>query len=494
MKKSAIYEENRKALVASILLIVIIFSASYAYFTSYNNAKAGYNAGIAEGLNITYLLTAGSELTLSVNPSDLNEGNVGEYVESNKGVDSVTLDNASEYPNVVCSYKILYTPTVPFTNSSQNTSGAEEFVLIGTDLSGDNEPFTFDLAGITSETVMYEGSIYTNPIILSKSQSWEFVLRHYNLATNQNDNIGKTFSGKVSFKATGCKPLKTLSDTVLALESSKDYKSSQDNSIYRVVDQNGIRYEGKDPDNYVEYNGELWRIIGTFNGSDMNLDPNKEYTKIVRSTPLETYMAWDTGGENDWVNSTLNAYLNGEYLSSLSTTAQGMIATYNSEYSLWHLRGIEKETSYTLYASGWYEIERNTGTSGYRGGVAGAADAAKEAAIGLMYPSDYGYAAYGTACNNESTETLFNYEGSCEAVDWLLYDGWEWLISPLADYSDSAFSVYGFDGGYVSDAGYSVGDIYLSVRPTLYLSSEVEIVGGNGSEETPYILINGSEI
>jgi len=291
------------------------------------------------------------------------------------------------------------------------------------------------------------------------------------------------------------KKFKTLSDTVLALEGDTDYTSSQDGTIYRVVDQNGVRYEGKNPDNYVEYNGELWRIIGTFNGSDMNLDPSKKYTKIARSTQLETYMEWDYNPsetiqyENDWVNSTLNAYLNGEYLSSLSTTAQEMIAEHNGKYSLWHLRGTDITTDQSLYAAGWYEIERSTGTPGYRNGVLGAADAAKEAAIGLMYPSDYGYAAYGSSCNNENTETLSNYEGSCGAVDWLLYldnlYSFEWLISPSADSSGGVFGVAGEGGGYVSID--SVSEAYPA-RPVLYLSSEVEIVGGNWSEENPYKL------
>ena len=288
-----------------------------------------------------------------------------------------------------------------------------------------------------------------------------------------------------------------LSETVLAKESSDDYTSSQDGSIYRVVNQNGVRYEGKNPDNYVYYNCtdesdtstcELWRIIGTFNGSDMNLDPNKKYTKIARSTPLETYMSWNSTSpyENDWVNASLNTYLNGVYFASFSENAQSMVAQYNGKYSLWHLRGTDFDTYETLYAAGWYEIERNTGTPGYRNGVAGAADAAKEAAIGLMYPSDYGYAAYGTVCNNENTETVYYYAVSCGAVDWLLYsDDWEWLMSPIVDNSDFAFTVYAGFGGAVDYV-----DVYseYAARPTLYLSSEVEIVGGNGSEDSPYEL------
>jgi len=312
---------------------------------------------------------------------------------------------------------------------------------------------------------------------------------------------------KIYFKETQ----KSLSETVLALERSEDYTSSQDGSIYRVVNQNGVRYEGKDPDNYVWYNCtddndtstcERWRIIGVFDGTDVGLDPSKKYTKIARSTPLETEMAWDCDdansdgdcisiydsleSENDWVNSTLNQYLNGEYLSSLSTTAQEMIAEHNGKYSLWHLRGTDSDTHKTLYAAGWYEIERNTGTAGYRNGIEGDADAAKEAAIGLMYLSDYGYAAYGSSCNNENTETVYNYGGSCGAVDWLLYSpGMQWFISPIAGYAGGAFIMLGKSGGYVSSHGASFNH---SARPVLYLEANVGIEPGDGSAENPYKL------
>ena len=67
-----------------------------------------------------------------------------------------------------------------------------------------------------------------------------------------------------------------------------------------------IYLEGKDPDNYVSFNGEEWRIIGLFEGSTIGLESGKQYTKIIRNTPM--YKAWDDN-ENDWANSTLKAYL-----------------------------------------------------------------------------------------------------------------------------------------------------------------------------------------
>ncbi len=69
--------------------------------------------------------------------------------------------------------------------------------------------------------------------------------------------------------------------------------------------------------------------------------------------------------------------------------------------------------------------------------------------VGLMYPSDYGYAA-GNVCAT-GTE-LFNYFGECSNKDWLYKTGVnQWLMSPYSGYSSYVLNVdY---GGRVGDNG-----------------------------------------
>ena len=73
----------------------------------------------------------------------------------------------------------------------------------------------------------------------------------------------------------------------------------------------------------------------------------------------------------------------------------------------------------------------------------------------------------------------------CKNDDWLTPASWSWSLSPRAASSDSriVFSVY--PSGYVY--GYNAVNAG-SVRPTVYLKSDVKIVGGNGSSETPFQL------
>ena len=101
--------------------------------------------------------------------------------------------------------------------------------------------------------------------------------------------------------------------------------------------------------------------------------------------------------------------------------------------------------------------------------------------VGLMYPSDYGYAA-GNVCAT-GTE-LFNYFGECSNKDWLYKTGVnQWLMSPYSGYSYGVLVVDGIGQVYGNDS-----NIALAVSPVFYLSSSASITGGNGTLDAPYIL------
>ena len=51
---------------------------------------------------------------------------------------------------------------------------------------------------------------------------------------------------------------------------------------------NNLRYVGSDPNNYVSFNNELWRIIGVFNNIDNGTGTKETRLKIIRSCLLYT--------------------------------------------------------------------------------------------------------------------------------------------------------------------------------------------------------------
>ena len=105
-----------------------------------------------------------------------------------------------------------------------------------------------------------------------------------------------------------------------------------------------------------------------------------------------------------------------------------------------------------------------------------------KAKVGLMYASDYGFAAAPSAW----TTNLYDYDGAAiKSVNWMYMGLYEWTISRIADNSRYAFRVN--YTGYVNT--YYVGNDAYGVRPVFNLSSSVNYVSGSGTAADP-ILVN----
>ena len=276
-----------------------------------------------------------------------------------------------------------------------------------------------------------------------------------------------------------------------------------------IFEENGIRYEGADPDNYICLDNQkegscsngslLFRIIGLFNedtSSDGSTSAGSK--KLLKVIDTNNYggtsgKAWNSSGTNNWSTSSLKAELNGTYLTTLLETSN-----VNSKLSSaitnakWHLGGASFSNYKTLTAEGIYREERNTSAI-YSGNPSSI-----YAQVGLMYPSDYGYATVGGTTTNKSScraKELYNWNDStysnCKNNDWLFTSQnnfvsyGEWLLSPYS--SGSAFAAYLNTSGYVGHYGFSVDGLF-AVRPTFYLDSSVlKIVGtGDGTKDNAY--------
>ena len=101
--------------------------------------------------------------------------------------------------------------------------------------------------------------------------------------------------------------------------------------------------------------------------------------------------------------------------------------------------------------------------------------------VGLMYPTDYGYAA-GNSCATGTI--LYDYNVSCKSKDWLYISNTnQWLMSPYSGYFDLVLYVYSV--GRVVDLS---SDSAIAVSPVFYLTSSTTITGGEGTSASPYIL------
>lgn len=230
------------------------------------------------------------------------------------------------------------------------------------------------------------------------------------------------------------------------------------------------RYIAGDPNNYVMFNGELWRIIGVFIVEDENGNVGQNI-KIIRNQNLSENMKWNDTNHNNWNNSSLKEYLNTDYYDSFDEGAKQLIIS-----AKYYLGAIESSRDYNygnyiLYdGSQSYIYERNADLNDVNSYWIGK--------IGLIYPSDFKYTfalKYSDKCYNDSAYWCIRYSS---LNSWL--SGSYYTITPRLD-SDS--SVYYVNSKIVSEI--SVSNSY-SLRPVLYLNKYVRIKSGDGTIDAPY--------
>ena len=321
---------------------------------------------------------------------------------------------------------------------------------------------------------------------------------------------GCTFKFKVNVSTV---ENKKGTDVLIALTSNKDnsglytitHNADSTLQIGATESITEYRYRGASPKNYVNFNGETWRIIGIFPTDDGNGNIENRI-KLIRNESIGNYY-WDLGttaynynnynviftaadlcyGENNWAKpATLNTSLNGTYYNGLSSTAQNMIK--DAKY---YLGGYN---SYSPTPVDMYSYERkiqNTTSNEFYYGTNPNSWIGK---IALMYVSDYGYAS--DACETKKlADTSTTDLRACNTTNWLYniissktYGAWV-----LNNYTATGSSFAGRTSYVLSNLGnfYSIQTCgtgsELQSLPVLYLNPDVNITDGDGTSSKPYV-------
>ena len=332
----------------------------------------------------------------------------------------------------------------------------------------------------------------------------------------------------------GCTSSNTLVAHIQNLYNNETTRTANGLTKDNTVDEN-IRYSGSNDvvKNYVEFgnDNELWRIIGIFEVDTPN--GKEELVKIVREDSIGN-MSWDSSdsttnsgyGVNEWSQADLQSMLNSYYIgtenstctycdnynqatctNSCNDTVTPINSTYKSmiETVKWNTGAIDSTDStifdgatMTASTTGWYNAERGT----VNGKICTSVDYCNdnvyrtttwEGLVALPYVTDWGYATSESGCHTNMLAGLDEtYSTTCKNNNWMHYgtssanfDDWTWFLSPLANPA-YAFSVSVVRGGGLAnhDNAYSA----LRVRPTLYLKSNIQIKGGDGSVGNAYKL------
>ena len=352
----------------------------------------------------------------------------------------------------------------------------------------------------TGTTMLLEGT----SIGASETKTYTLTITYKETDEDQTADIGKTFNSSIIGELGECH-VQTAAEYIASLATTSDEIVSDNTK------DNNLRYIGANPNNYVTFNNELWRIIGVFNNIDNGSGTKETRIKLIRDESIGKY-SWDnkpsgTGSSdseyssNDWTDSALQEVLNnGPYWNRTSgycpSGKNG--ATTSCDFStnglteeakrmisdaVWNLGGTAYFTSSSNgLASHWYSYERDTTVYSGR-------PTEWTGKIGLMYPSDYGYATSGGSTTNREAclnTVLYSWNPSsdCYNNDWLNKSGtYQWTLTPRASYSYAVF--FASNGGTLNS---TVTAITYGVFPALYLNSNVKIVSGEGTESNPFIL------
>ena len=223
------------------------------------------------------------------------------------------------------------------------------------------------------------------------------------------------------------------------------------------------RYIGNGPNNYVKFNGdETWRVIGVFDTED-GKGKWSYRIKLVRGESIGD-MAWNSSNVNEWVESSLQLYLNNEY----SITELSKLLIDNTKYYL----GADSE-----YLDGEYFYNFERGIETYQN-VRSTNWVGK---IGLMYLSDYLY-TFSLGVDDTCYNTPYSCGSSHPNLSWLFRGGYhQWTITPYPG-SDDAYVVVNTGRIQYFDRVTNI----IGILPSVYLKPNVKIKSGDGTIDNPY--------
>ena len=229
---------------------------------------------------------------------------------------------------------------------------------------------------------------------------------------------------------------------------------------------------------------ELWRIIGVFNDGANG----EEVIRVRRHYEKDSYptMAYDSNKTNHFPNTTMHNKLSSTYnLTNYSHTVNyKMYLGTSSSYS-------------SLTSSAWFEAERGS-TPGVTAKNNYNSSTSFIGSVGLIYPSDYGYAVLASDCPRTKETNSYHNLAACHNNNWL-YQGdgiYQWLLSPSSSYANGAYYV-DYRGLTQNDVLSATDDVphFTGVQnlfptiPVMALSADV-YVSGTGTQSDPYVMTN----
>ena len=455
---------QRNYIIIGLCAILVIMGVGYAAFSSQLKITGTSNIDSTWSVKI-----------ISITPTDI----IGEAKDKPEITDytdtTATFGTSLKLPNDSITYNIVI--------ENQGSLDAKLDTISKTDTN--NSAISFVTSGVEEGDLLRAGENVTMKVKVTYTPGDE---QPTNLESNLKVelNYSQAPNGYIP-------PVKgpTMGGQTVELVESGDGLYEDSTRAGRYV------YKGANPNNYITFNNETWRIVakeadGTYKivrnellSEEMPFD-TRDYRDSGSNGAGGTYCANSSYGCNAWaananlvgspaeftnttqtgtvlLDSSLNTYLNGTYLSSITTNAD-KIVNYN-----WGVGAVGTEANYTDdndYDAGEFVAEENAYQ--WNGKIA------------LLSQSD----ALLATSNEELCGTGMGYVNNvetCGANNYLIIPAeYWWLVSPTSNDSTNVTNV--------RDARINDGDNANNsngVRPALYLSSDITL-SGSGTAGDPY--------
>ena len=509
-------ENKKQAIILSVVAIVallsLIIGATYAYFQASGNSGSSTNVNVTTYTSDLLTFEIGNDIAVYADQTSFASGNGNATGSTYAKATLVANNKTNEATKNYYVYLNISENTFTYTQNEstpellltiKDTSGNEITSITslthktvtdgkGASISG------FDITTKSGVITLFDNrEITANP---TKTEEWNITVTFVNYNANQTGNAGKSFNAKLMIQQESQSNQTLLADYVISQYTGTQGENSlyyHNSSLTNGAGDNSYRYAGasESVNNFVCFGSttnpcptdNLYRIIGVFEdkvklikydyATSALLGTNGDY--YGTSTPSTSYYKgsltsidqyyWNNATKkNTWSESNLNKInLNKNFINNIGSTWANKIAT-----TTWKVGGNTSNNIAKSIPSVAYQNEI----------VAPVENITYDAKIGLMYVSDYGFAASPSAW----TKTLHSYIGndangtSIKTINWMYMGVLDWTISLNSDNLYNAFDV--LSGGYV-DADFVSGN--SGVRPSFNLLSSVKYVSGSGSMSDP---------
>ncbi len=512
-------KNNKMLLFLSVLIlglaIVLIARFTYAYLLAQYGSAVKKDVVLKTDTTDNFKISIGDPLSISATSTTLPKGG-SNIVKTSKSTVSLLANSTTK--SVSKQYYVYF--QIPSNSFVYSDGTTPEIVLSITGPSGEVTSISgltygtysgvngFDVTTKTgSFAIASAQAISSSSSTSATTENWTFTLTYLNLASvDQSTNYGHTMSTKVIVSKTSklvtdyCANGDNFAECIMAYANSVGSSNSNiyihNSKLTNGAVDGSYRYSGASDDvnNYVCFgstanvcpNDNLYRIIyikhnqaelikATPATKDL-LGTDGDYSSYYSTSSLSLYR-WNYAynktqnnghGSNNWMTSLLNkTNLNTNFVNNIGSDWSAKIDDTN-----WMIGGADFTMVTTAGVKNMYNKEMNSNSS-----------TTYSAKIGLMYASDYGFAAdpkYWTLPSNDEK----NENDIRKSIDenWLYNGGYdEPTIIKKANHLYDLFRI--------NELGYINCEEGLSnniIRPVFNLLSSTTYVSGDGTKTNPY--------